>query len=262
MLTAVLLPYNNQNQYESMYLLISGSTSGIGQYLAVQLSKEYNLILNGRNGEKLSKTLNLCDKGKQHLIWKFDLNNIEHLDSNLTEFLQINNIQVTTFIHCAGFLKMLPLKTMSLNVIQETMNTNFFSSVMIIKTLINKKANDSALQNVVQISSTASIRGAKAFNIYSASKGAMDAMMRSLAVELAPKVRLNSVLPGGVQTQMTDTMFNDSELIEKMSKDYPLGLGFPHDIYEMVNFLISEKSRWITGQQFVVDGGRSINISA
>jgi len=245
-----------------MYLLISGSTSGMGQYMAIQLSKDYNLILNGRNDEKLSKTLELCSKEKQHLAWNFDLKNIDLLEANLTGFLQQNNITVTTFIHCAGYLKMLPLKNMPLGAIQETMNVNFLSSVMIIKTLINKKANDAALQNVVQISSTASIRGAKAFNIYSASKGAMDAMMRSLAVELAPKVRINSVLPGGVQTQMTDTMFKDNDLIERMAKDYPLGLGFPNDVYEMVNFLISEKSKWITGQQFVVDGGRSINITA
>ena len=245
-----------------MYLLISGSTSGIGQYLTLELSKEFNLILNGRNDEKLISTLELCSKEKQHLIWNYDLRNIEAIEANLADFLQKNSIQISSFVHCAGFLKMLPLKNMSLSVMQETMNTNFFSAVMIIKTLLNKKANDSALQNVVQISSTASIRGAKAFNIYSASKGAMDSMMRSLAVELAPKVRINSVLPGGVQTQMTDAMFQDKELIERMSKDYPLGLGLPSDIYEMVRFLISEKSRWITGQQFVVDGGRSINISA
>jgi NAD(P)-dependent dehydrogenase (short-subunit alcohol dehydrogenase family) len=245
-----------------MYLLISGSTSGMGQYMAIQLSKDYNLILNGRNDEKLSKTLELCSYEKKHLLWNFDLKNVDQLEADLTEFLQKNNITVTTFIHCAGFLKMLPLKNMQLITMQETMNVNFLSSALIIKTLINKKANDAALQNVVQISSTAGIRGAKAFNIYSASKGAMDAMTRSLAVELAPKVRINSVLPGGVQTQMTDTMFNDNDLIERMAKDYPLGLGFPNDVYEMVKFLISEKSKWITGQQFVVDGGRSINITA
>ena len=245
-----------------MYLLISGSTSGIGQYLAIQLSKDYNLILNGRNDEKLLNTFNLCSTEKQHLIWNYDLSNIEKLDIMLSEFLKNNNIHVETFIHCAGFLKMLPLRNISLSIIQETMTTNFLSAVMIIKTLINRKSNNAALHNVVQISSTASIRGAKAFNIYSASKGAMDAMMRSLAVELAPNVRINSVLPGGVQTQMTEEMFKDKDLIDKMAKDYPLGLGLPNDIYEMVNFLISEKSRWITGQQFVVDGGRSINISA
>ena len=104
--------------------------------------------------------------------------------------------------------------------------------------------------------------GAKAFNVYSASKAALDALMRSLAVELAPNVRLNSVLPGAIQTRMTDHIFKDAELLNRMTKDYPLGVGYPSDIFEMVRFLISDESRWITGQQFVVDGGRSINISA
>ena len=85
--------------------------------------------------------------------------------------------------------------------------------------------------------------------------------MRSLAVELAPRVRLNSVLPGGVRTSMTEHMYQDEELVKRMAATYPLGLGEVNDIYEAVNFLLSDKARWITGQQCTVDGGRTINIT-
>lgn len=126
---------------------------------------------------------------------------------------------------------------------------------------MNRKLNGDTLKSVVLISSNISNFGAKAFGVYGASKGAMDALMRSLAVELAPKVRLNSVLPGGVRTTMTEHMYQDEELVKRMAATYPLGLGEANDIYEVVNFLLSDKARWITGQQCTVDGGRTINIT-
>lgn len=247
---------------EKNYVLITGASSGIGQHIAIKLSETYNLIINGRNDETLSSVLNQCKNKGNHLKWVFDLKNIEDIEESIKIFISQNNISVSVFIHCAGFLKMLPLRSISMEHLQDTMNINFNAAALLIKFLTSKKINSGNLKNVVFISSTASIRGAKAFNIYSASKGALDSLMRSLAVELAPKVRLNSILPGAVQTNMTESIFENKELIEKMTKDYPLGLGTANDIFETVDFLISEKSRWITGQQFVVDGGRSINISA
>jgi NAD(P)-dependent dehydrogenase (short-subunit alcohol dehydrogenase family) len=244
------------------WVLITGASSGIGQYIAIHLSEEYNLILNGRNGATLADVAAQCKNAESHLKWVFDLTDSEDIEESLQAFLANKGIIVSVFIHCAGYLKMLPLKSMSKTYLQDTLSINFTSAALIVKSLISKKVNNAGLQNVVFISSTASIMGAKAFNVYSGSKAALDALMRSLAVELAPKVRLNSVLPGGIQTKMTEHMFNDAELMQRMAKDYPLGLGYPNDIFEMVRFLISEKSRWITGQQFVVDGGRSINISA
>jgi NAD(P)-dependent dehydrogenase (short-subunit alcohol dehydrogenase family) len=118
------------------------------------------------------------------------------------------------------------------------------------------------LRNIVFVSSTASKFGAKGFSLYCASKGALDSLMRALAVELAPGIRVNSVLPGGVRTEMTESMFNDPQLADRLSVNYPLGLGQPSDIALAIEFLLSDKARWITGQQLVVDGGRTVNITA
>ena len=60
---------------------------------------------------------------------------------------------------------------------------------------------------------------------------------------------------------MTEHMYQDEELVKRMAATYPLGLGEANDIYEVVNFLLSDKARWITGQQCTVDGGRTINIT-
>ena len=244
------------------YILITGATSGIGEHIAINLSDKYHLLLTGRNENALSNVITQCRNPHHHLVWEYDLNNTEEIENSLNSFLSSQNISISIFIHCAGFLKMLPLKSITKTYIEQTMKVNFLAAALIVKVLINKKINNAALRNVVFISSTASIMGAKAFNVYSASKAALDALMRSLAVELAPTVRLNSVLPGAIQTRMTDHIFKDAELLNRMTKDYPLGVGYPSDIFEMVRFLISDESRWITGQQFVVDGGRSINISA
>jgi NAD(P)-dependent dehydrogenase (short-subunit alcohol dehydrogenase family) len=85
--------------------------------------------------------------------------------------------------------------------------------------------------------------------------------MRNLAIELAPDIRVNSVLPGGMITEMTKDMFEDSKLSEKFQQNYPLGLGCPEKLYPLIELLLSEQSDWITGQQFVVDGGRTIDIT-
>ena len=151
--------------------------------------------------------------------WVCDLRDIENLEASLTGFLTLEKISVSVFVHCAGFLKMLPLKRITLENLHETMNVNFNSAVLIIKTLLAKKLNEQNLKNVVFISSIASLGGVKGFNIYSASKGALDSLMRSLAVELAPQVRVNSVLPGSIKTQMTESIYNDPALIEKMLKE-------------------------------------------
>jgi NAD(P)-dependent dehydrogenase (short-subunit alcohol dehydrogenase family) len=243
------------------YVLITGASSGIGRVLAINLSREYDVILHGRDREKLEQTKLLCDKNKEQIIFTFDLNDIDRLENSFSNFVSENELEISHFVHSAGFMKMLPLRSISLEVINRTFAVNVISAALIIKVLSHRKINNEALKAVVLISSNVSNFGAKAFSIYGASKGALDSLMRSLAVELAPKVRVNSVLPGAIHTGMTKSIFENEEGMERMMKDYPLGLGEANDIFELVGFLISEKSKWITGQQFTVDGGRTINIS-
>jgi NAD(P)-dependent dehydrogenase (short-subunit alcohol dehydrogenase family) len=243
------------------YILLTGASSGIGRCLAIKLSAEYNVILHGRNMERLQETKSLCCKDNNHLILSFNLAKADEVENMLSAFIIENSIEVTNFIHCAGFMKMIPLKMVTLDTINTTFSTNVISAILITKVLMQRKINNNSLKSIVFVSSNISNFGAKAFSIYAASKGALDSLMRCLAVELSPKVRINSVLPGAIQTGMTDTIFENKEALDRLVLTYPLGLGKPEDIYEMVNFLLSEKSRWITGQQFTVDGGRTINIT-
>ena len=243
------------------YILLTGASSGIGRCLAINLSTDYNVILHGRNLERLQETKSFCCKDNEHLIFSYDLVKVDKIESVFSAFIIENNIEVTHFVHCAGFLKMLPLKMVPIDTINTTLTTNVISAILLTKVVTHRKINNNALKSIVFVSSNISNFGAKAFSIYAASKGALDSLMRCLAVELSPKVRINSILPGSIQTGMTETIFENKEALDRMMLTYPLGIGKPEDIYEMVKFLLSEKARWITGQQFTIDGGRTINIS-
>jgi NAD(P)-dependent dehydrogenase (short-subunit alcohol dehydrogenase family) len=138
------------------------------------------------------------------------------------------------------------------------MNVNCLSAAQIIRVLLRRLVNEKQLANIVFLSSTYSIRGTKGQAIYSASKGALDAMMRSLAVELAPGVRVNSIIAGGVPTNMAKAVFHEPELLAKSKDQYLLRLGEVADVVNAVEFVLSEKASWITGSTLVVDGGMTV----
>lgn len=243
------------------YILVTGSSSGIGKEIVTNLSKQFNVIVHGRDIERLKEVRSLCSSTNNKIIWQQDLNDVENIENSLISFIKNNEIEISKYVHCAGYMKMAPLKISTLEVLKKTLNINLISASLISKVLIQRKINNSALSSIVFISSNLSNMGAKGMSAYGASKGAIDTLMRCLAVELAPKIRVNSVLPGAVLTEMTQAVFENEELRNRMMTLYPLGIGVTNDIFQMVQFLLSDCAKWITGQQFTVDGGRSINIT-
>lgn len=244
---------------ERKYILITGSSSGMGEEMAVQLSKDYNIIISGRDSERLADVHRHMIEGN-HLIWQYDLKNVQDVEQSLIDLITRNGIKIAYFVHSAGFMKMYPVKMLNAELFNSSFNINVVSAALITKVLVGRK-NQKALESAVFVSSNISNFGAKAFSVYSSAKAGLDGLMRSLAMELAPEIRVNSVLPGGVRTRMTEHMYEDEDLISRMASTYPLGLGDVNDIYHAVRFLLSDEARWITGQQLVVDGGRTVNIS-
>jgi len=243
------------------YTLITGAASGIGQRTAIQLSENNYLILCDKNKEGLDRTLENCMNHPNHLIWESDLEKIDNIKESLSLFLIQNQANIESFVHCAGIMKVMHMKNVDYKNALQIFNVNFFSAVEIISTLLKKRINADKLKNIIFISAILSKFGAKGHNLYSATKAALDGLMRSLAIELAPGTRINSILPGGVRTPMSEFAYSDPLILEKVLHDYPLGIGESEDIANMVEFLLSAKARWITGQQFIVDGGRTINFS-
>lgn len=163
------------------------------------------------------------------------------------------------FVHSAGLGPFAPARSFDASLFAETMSVNVASSASILKVLASKKSNGLSLASAVLISSIASFSPYRGGGIYSDSKAALCAYMKSAALEFAPRIRINLVAPGGINTPMTSVFFEDSSAADNYAASVPLGLGRVSDVAAAAKFLLSEDARWITGQTIVVDGGFSIS---
>ena len=238
------------------FILISGATSDIGFAIAKDLAINCNLILHGRDIAMLKKLESEITNKKKILLWEYDLNNVDKLSTDLILFLESNFIVVESFIHVAASIKILSIKSFKLEYSNKIFNVNFFSAVEIIRSLLFK-SNRENFNNIIFISSYFSKFGNKGNSIYAATKGALDSLVKSLALELAPKVRVNSILPGAIRTKKTNHLFEDETHMTGFRNKYLLGEGSAKDISNMVLFLLSNNASWITGQNVFVDGGAS-----
>ncbi|MBR4918838.1 MAG: SDR family oxidoreductase [Bacteroidales bacterium] len=237
------------------FTLITGASSGMGALCAKHFSGSHRLIMASENLEMLQDVLKECDHPENHILWHCNFaTERENIVQSLTDLLKQHDAVVDQYVHFAGLTKLLPLKTFSIPNIDLIFNVNFFSILEIMKALL-KKSNAKALSNVVLISALVSERGNVGNSIYAASKGAMNSLVYTLARELAPKIRINALLPGAIETPMSKNL--DADYIAEMTKDTPLGWGQPQDVINYVEFLLSDKAKWITGQTLFVDGGRS-----
>ena len=112
------------------------------------------------------------------------------------------------------------------------------------------------VKNVVVISSVNAKLGTKGYAVYGSVKSAMLGFVKSMAVELSPTVRVNAVLPGAIRTRTTNFLYEAQE--GEINPRYLLGEGQCGDVANAIDFLLSDNSRWITGQEFIVDGGLTI----
>lgn len=164
-----------------------------------------------------------------------------------------------SLVHCAGLIVTTPIKCIEGDVLEEIMTVNAFSAVELTKLLL-KKFNAKSLTNIIFISSTNSTIPTKGTCAYNMSKAALDAFMKTLVLEYN-NLRANSILPGYIKTATTSKYLEDEDFAKFIENSYPLGQGQTTDIANMVEFLLSDKSAGINGQQLFVDGGYSANTS-
>lgn len=242
------------------YTLLTGSTSDIGNSIALSLSLDYNLLLLGRDKNKLEDLAAKCGNIKIHKFLVIDFSQLDNFRDLFIKFIIEENIEVENIIHCAGIMKVMHLRSVNLLNTHQIFNINLFSILEIISILVNKKYNKESLKNILFISSILARYGSTGHNLYSSSKAALDGLMRAIAVELAPRIRVNSILPGAIKTKMSHDLLSNELILNKLKNEYLLGIGNPIDISSFVKFLISNEASWVTGQEFIVDGGRTINI--
>jgi NAD(P)-dependent dehydrogenase (short-subunit alcohol dehydrogenase family) len=235
--------------------LITGAASGFGRSLAEKLSPSHRLVLADIDAEKLEAARS-SGMTPRPLLWARDLSRPEGVGAELASLLEKENICIEHFIHSAGIFGLQFARAHDMAFVERIFNVNLFSAIEIIRTLAQKRANHGALRSITIISSVGTRVGAAGQYVYAASKGAVNGLCLALAVELAPAVRVNAVLPSIIETGMNSAEFSQPEFVASMKAMHPLGLGRPDDVADAVEFLVSDRARWITGQELVVDGGR------
>jgi NAD(P)-dependent dehydrogenase (short-subunit alcohol dehydrogenase family) len=238
-------------------IIVTGASSGIGRETAILLSKlGAKLIIIARNKEKLSDTINSLDR-EGHTDIAFDLTSFSKYSYLYSRIFE-NCSNVSGFVHCAGFSKLIPLRNMNLTDIDEMMKINYYSFMLLAKEFVKKKNVHPDGASIVAISSIAGDSSVKGKSIYSATKSSLNISVKALAQEYARRnIRFNTVSPGWVRTELTDkgTRVLTSERLKNVFENYPLGAGYPIDVAKAVAFLLSDAARWITGTTLTVDGG-------
>ncbi len=247
---------NNPFRLDQKRILITGASSGIGRQCAIDCSKMgARIVLIGRNNNRVAETKKLLE-GNEHEVIIGDITDFLNITHLITEEIKRNG-PIDGFIHSAGIEKTLLLRNLKPADYIEIYNTNFISAVDILKT-ISKKGHFTKGLKVVFISSITALIARIGTLAYTASKGALVAATRELAVELAPKgINVNCISPGTILTPMMEKVLNElsDEDKAKRLEGFPLGTGIPEDVSHTCVFLLSEAARWITGQNIVIDGG-------
>ena len=235
-------------------ILVTGASSGIGKAIAIESSKMgANVIITGRNEERLKKTYYLL-KGSGHGLIVADLSVKEEIERLNKELPVIDGL-----VNCAGLTIPKPFKFLSENDFKSVIGVNFEAPFILTKNIVKSKKISKG-GSIVFISSISGVKVSYvAGSIYSASKGAINGLCKGLAVELAPNIRVNTVIPGMIDTNI----LSGGEITDKQLEDdiqrYPLKrYGKPEEVAYAVIYLLSDAASWITGSNLLIDGGYTL----
>jgi NAD(P)-dependent dehydrogenase (short-subunit alcohol dehydrogenase family) len=223
-------------------ILLIGGSYGIGLAIAKELQFENKIFIASRTNE------NIADLHVTHI--PFDA---------ITDTLDTTKLPdvIDGLVYCPGSINLRPFKGLKPESFESDLQINFISLVKVIQTVLpNLTASN---QSSIVLFSTVAVKMGMPFHTsVSASKGAIEGFAKALAAEYAPKIRVNVIAPSLTDTPLANKFLNSEEKKEKSAARNPMKkVGTSEDIAQMANFLLSEKSSWISGQIFHVDGGMS-----
>lgn len=240
----------------SKVALITGATRGIGKQIAIKLAKEgYNIAINYRKeNEELENAKTEIEKcNVKCLPVQGDVSNFEDtkrfVDEVINEFGAID-----VLVNNAGITKDMLILRMQKEDFESVINVNLTGTFNVTKNVVPymmKKRSG----RIINISSVVGISGNAGQTNYSASKAGIIGFTKSLAKELASRnILVNAVAPGFIETDMTSILKDDVKV--EIAKNIPLKrMGTAEDVANVVKFLASDDSSYVTGQVIQVDGG-------
>jgi len=249
----------NPFSLEGKTILVTGASSGIGRQCAIDCSSMgARVVLIGRNEERLKETLEQMT-GEGHVVLTEDLSDLSRIKPLVQEVISETG-PIDGFIHSAGIEKTLPIKSLKPSDYEEIYKVNALSAFEFIRYFSSSK-NFNKGGSIVLISSITSVIGRVGVSAYAASKGAVVSAVKTMALELAKRsVRINAVSPGTILTPLMQdylSQLNEEERQRRVG-GFPLGLGETSDISNACIYLLSDASRWVTGQNIIIDGGYTI----
>lgn len=233
-------------------VLVTGATSDIGRAIAVTCSRAgASIVATGRNRERLEQTLAALEPEGDHRAIVADLRND-------TDRVAIAESADNYFgvVHGAAVTGAARLRSIWPEFLEERLTVNLVAPLFLTRHLLRAaKIQDGGA--IVFVSSLSALAGTRGASVYAASKAGQIAAARCMALEVAEqRIRVNCIAPGIVRTRVYDAMGED--WIAQQSGAYPLGLGKPEDVALATLFLVSEASRWITGQTLILSGALSV----
>lgn len=236
--------------------LITGATRGIGKQIALELANQgYNIALNYRkqNEELEALKKEIESQNVKCLTVYGDVSNYEDVEKFIKEIIKEFG-KIDVLVNNAGITKDMLLMRMKKEDFESVIDVNLIGTFNVTKNVIPymMKARNG---KIVNISSVVGISGNAGQTNYSASKAGIIGFTKSLAKEVASRnINVNAIAPGFIKTDMTDVL--KEEVKEEISKTIPLKrMGEAKDVANLVKFLVSEESNYITGQVINVDGG-------
>ena len=223
-------------------ILLIGGSYGIGLAIAQELQNDNNIFVASRSNENLAGL------------------NVTYIPFNAsTDTLDTSKLPavIDGLVYCPGSINLRPFRGLKPEAFEADLQINFISLVKVIQAILpNLTASEQS--SIVLFSSVAASMGMPFHTSVAAAKGAIEGFAKALAAEYAPKIRVNVIAPSLTNTPLADKFLNNETKQEKSAERHPLKrFGKPEDSAQMASFLLSEKSSWISGQIFHVDGGMS-----
>ena len=241
------------------HILVTGGTRGIGRAISLRFAKAgasvlANYVRNETAAEELRKlakddslSINFC---------RADMMTQKGMET-IVNAVGENGQMLNGLVHCAATGVHRPIEELTSRHFEWTFGLNIKSFFELVKVLLPKFAQEST---ILAISSQGAVRAVPAYSLIGASKGALEAFSRHLAVELISKgIRVNILSPGSVLTEAWKVMPDGEKRIEETVRRTPLGrLVTAEEVASAAQFLCSDASAGIVGQTVVVDGGLSV----
>ena len=238
--------------------LVTGASRGIGRGIAQRLAENgASIVVSGRTSTDVDHAVEELSTITKAVGVAGDIATSETRQSLIAAATSLGGLDIV--VNNAGKQLEKNLEIMTDDEIDEILDTNLSTVLKLLRDCF-PLLQTSAHARVINIASAYGFKGVPGWSAYTASKGGMIAMGRTLATEWGKhQICVNTVAPGHTETDMTRDVLNEPKVADWLRKAIPLKrVGQPEDIAGIVSLLASDDAAWITGQCFVVDGGWSI----